>query len=146
MCDFCALSPEQRKALLQKWRHMLKEDGSLLLDVYSLDAFEKMKEMATYEHRLQNGFWSEEDYYGFLNTYTYPDAKVVLDKYTIIEKNRTWCVYNWLQYFSLDSLAKELNDCGFDITESLSDVAGSPHTENSDEFAIVARKQKELLA
>jgi SAM-dependent methyltransferase len=140
MCDFCALSPEQRRMLLQKFNHILKEDGSILFDVYSLNAFDKRDEIATYEYKQLDGFWSNEDYYGFLNTFKYSEDKVILDKYTIIEKTLTWEVYNWLQYFSLDSLATELHGCGFQISEILSDVTGSPYSEDSDEFAIIARK------
>ena len=33
-CDFCALSPSQRKTLLGKFRKFLKSGGSILLDVH----------------------------------------------------------------------------------------------------------------
>ena len=48
MCDFCALSPEQRKALLKKFQSIVKPEGSVLLDVYSLNSFNQRKESATY--------------------------------------------------------------------------------------------------
>ena len=38
MCDFCALSPEQRKEMLSKFHSLLKPGGSVLLDVYSLNS------------------------------------------------------------------------------------------------------------
>jgi len=41
MCDFCALSPTQRMGLAEKFRTMLKPNGAVLLDVYSLSAFEQ---------------------------------------------------------------------------------------------------------
>ena len=34
MCDFCALSPTQRKGILSKFHRILKPSGSVLLDVY----------------------------------------------------------------------------------------------------------------
>jgi 2-polyprenyl-3-methyl-5-hydroxy-6-metoxy-1,4-benzoquinol methylase len=43
MCDFCALSPEQRKEMLSKFHSLLKPDGSVLLDVYSLNGFNQKK-------------------------------------------------------------------------------------------------------
>lgn len=141
MCDFCALSPKQRNLLLQKFHHILNEGGSILLDVYSHNAFNKRTEITSYEHNQLDGFWSEEDYYGFLNIYKYLEEKVVLDKYTIIEKNRSWQVYNWLQYFNHDSLNKELQSCGFYISESFADVCGSSYSEESDEFAVILKKQ-----
>ncbi|MEE4311827.1 MAG: methyltransferase domain-containing protein, partial [candidate division KSB1 bacterium] len=85
MCDFCALSPAQRRGILKKFHKILKPNGSVLLDVYSLSAFEQRQEVAAYELNQLNGFWSPNRYYGFLNTFVYDEEKVVLDKYTIIE-------------------------------------------------------------
>jgi 2-polyprenyl-3-methyl-5-hydroxy-6-metoxy-1,4-benzoquinol methylase len=89
MCDFCALSPAQRKGILRKFHKILKTGGSVLLDVYSRMAFDQREEVATYEMNLLNGFWSPNKYYGFLNTFKYYNGKIVLDKYTIVESERT---------------------------------------------------------
>ncbi|VEN72571.1 Class I SAM-dependent methyltransferase [Candidatus Desulfarcum epimagneticum] len=138
MCDFCALSPGQRKTMLSKFRSLLKPEGALLLDVYSLNSFNRREESATYEFNQLNGFWSPDDYYGFVNTFKYENEKVALDKYTLIEANRKRVVYNWLQYFSEDSLKKEFEENGFRVDALYSDVAGKPLTPDSDEIAIVA--------
>ncbi len=140
MCDFCALSPAQRKTLLKKFNNFLKPGGSVLLDVYSLNAYDKREEKATYEHNLLNGFWSSEKYYGFLNIFKYKKERVILDKYTIIERIRTRVVYNWLQYFSISSLNKLFQNNGFRIEEFYSDIAGKAYSPESDEIAIVAQK------
>ncbi len=65
---------------------------------------------------------------------------MILDKYTIIEESRTRVVYNWLQYFSKDSLRNEFEENGFKVEESYSDVAGKTFTPESLEIAIVAKK------
>jgi len=140
MCDFCALSPAQRKKMLTKFRMFLEPGGSVLLDVYSLNAFEQREEAAMYEANLQNGFWSPNKYYEFLNTFKYEGEKVVLDKYTLIEADRTRTVYNWLQYFSPETLEDEFVTCGFKIENFYSDVAGAPFDSKNDEFAVVAKK------
>ena len=140
MCDYCALSPIQRRIMLTRFKNLLKANGEVLLDVYSLNAFDQKEQVSTYEHRQLDGFWSKEDYYGFLNTFKYEEEKVILDKYTIIEKARTWTVYNWLQYFSPDALRKEFEVNEFKMEEFYSDVAGKPFNSKSTEFAIVARK------
>jgi cyclopropane fatty-acyl-phospholipid synthase-like methyltransferase len=140
MCDFCALSPGQRKTMLSKFRSLLKPEGSLLLDVYSLNSFNRREESATYEFNQLNGFWSPDDYYGFVNTFKYESEKVVLDKYTIIEETRKRTVYNWLQYFSKDSLRNEFEENGFKVEALYSDVTGEPLTSDSAEIAIVAVK------
>lgn len=140
MCDFCALSTTQRKGILKKFHSILKPGGYVLIDAYSLSAFDKREEAATYEENLLNGFWSPNKYYGFLNTFKYVNEKVVLDKYTIVEAERTRCVYNWLQYFAPEELKKAFMEAGFKVDSLYSDVAGKPYDQNTCEFAIVASR------
>lgn len=137
-CDLCALSPEQRRIMLSKFASLLKPDGSVLLDVFSLAAYDQREESSSHEYRLMGGFWSADDYYGFSNTFKYDGEKVILDKYTIIEKSRTWEVYNWLQYFSLESLKKAFRESGLKIVETYANVAGDPYRSDSAEIAVVA--------
>ena len=140
MCDFCALSPAQRKKILKKFHRILKPGGSVLLDVYSLSAFEQREEVATYEINQLDGFWSPNKYYGFLNTFKYDEEKVVLDKYTIIELDRTRKVYNWLQYFGPEDLEREFIEADFSIKGLYSGVAGTPYDRKSIEFAVIANR------
>jgi len=140
MCDYCALSPEQRKIMLSKFYSLLKSDGLALLDVYSLSSFNQKEESATYEFNQLNSFWSPGDYYCFVNTFKYEGEKVILDKYTIIEESRKRIVFNWLQYFSKESLKKEFEENGFKVVEIYSDVAGKPFDIESTEIAIVVKK------
>ncbi len=142
MCDFCALGPLQRRLLLDKFKKILKPRGSVLLDVYSLKAFDGWEEKAIYEAGLLNGFWSADKYYGFLNTFKYEKEKVVLDKYTIIEPDRTRTIYNWFQCYSRETLRKEFEECGLGIEGFYSDVAGSPFDPYSNEFAVTARRRE----
>lgn len=139
-CDFCALSPAQRATLLAKFYTFLKPGGSVLLDVHSLNVFNSREEVATYERNQLDNFWSADEYYGFLNTFKYDEEKVTLDKYTIIEATRTRVVYNWLQYFSQDSLRQEFEEQGFTVEEFYSDVAGQAFHAESADMAIVAKK------
>ena len=140
MCDFCVLSPEQRKTMLSKFHSLLKPGGSVLLDVYSLNSFNQKEESASYELNQLNGFWSPEDYYCFVNTFKYEKEKVTLDKYTIIEESRKRVVYNWLQHYSKGALIKEFEENGFKVEGLYSDVAGKAITPESKEIAIAAKK------
>jgi SAM-dependent methyltransferase len=140
MCDLCALSPAQRNKMLNKFYTILEPGGWVLLDVYSLTAFEEHEETAMYRANLLDGFWSPDKYYGFLNTFKYESEKVVVDKYTIVEKTRTRTVYNWFQYYSPEALEKEFAECGFTIENLYSDVAGSSFDPRNKVFAVVARK------
>ena len=140
MCDYCALSPEQRKKMLLKFHTLLKPGGSVLLDVYSLNSFNQKEESATYELNHLNSFWSPDDYYCFINTFKYDKERVILDKYTIIERARKRFVYNWLQYFSEDSLRNEFEESGFKVEALYSDVSGTPLNSDSTEIALIAKK------
>jgi SAM-dependent methyltransferase len=137
MCDFCALSPEQRAALLIKYKELLSEGGRIVLDVYSLSAFADKKEEAFYEKNQLNGFWSAEPYFAFVSSFKYEEEKVSLDKYTIIEKGRQREVYNWLQYFTPQSLEHEAHAAGLEVEAVYADVAGNQFDSSAPEFAVV---------
>jgi hypothetical protein len=62
---------------------------------------------------------------------------VILDKHTIIEESRIRTVYNWLQNFSCESLGQELEDCGFEVEEFYSDIAGKPYDAESMDSDLV---------
>ena len=137
MCDFCALSPNQRKILLGKFTNLLKPNGKVLLDVYSLNYFIQKDELSTYKLNQMNNFWSPGDYYCFINSFKYNDIKVTLDKYTIIKKKRIRIVYNWLQYFSLESLKKEFEENNFIIDNTYSDTPLYPPSDESFQSNII---------
>ena len=140
-CDFCALSPSQRKQLLGIFHKILKEDGSILLDVHALNAFSNKKEVAGYAFNYMSHFWSSEDYFCFYNTFLYEEEKVSLDKYTIIKQDSTNIIYNWLQYYSKEAIIREFKENNFKVKEIYSDVAGTAYHSESNDMAIVAKKQ-----
>ena len=106
--------------------------------MYSLNFFNQKDELSTYELNYLDNFWSPDDNYCFINSIKYDDVKVTLDKYTIIEKNRKRVVYNWLQYFSVESLKKEFEENDLIIDDIYSDVSGNDYNSESLEFAVVA--------
>lgn len=139
MFDFCALTRDQRKKLLSKFRSILKEGGSIFFDVLSGNSYHKKDEAAFYEHRQLGGFWSALDYYAFVNTFKYEDEMVVLDKYTIIEESKTYEVYNWLKHYTLEDIKKELEEAGLTVEDTYSDMTGREYTEDSDTIAVIAK-------
>ena len=143
MCDFCALSPAQRQRMLTKFRSILKPSGRVVLDVFSLVAFDQWVESSRYEMNLLNGFWSPEPYYGFLNTFKYEEEKVTLDKYTIVGRAKMWNIYNWLAHFSAESLSREFREAGLAIDQVYADVAGKPYDAQASKFAVIANKAQE---
>ena len=138
-CDFCVLSPPQRQTLLTRFRTFLEPGGAILLDVHSVDWFAGVEEQQTYEYSAGDGFWSADPHYVFLNRFKYEAEQLYLDKYTIVERTRTWEIYNWLQSFDLASLAAEFGANGFEIVEHYANVSGDAYQPGTPEIAIVAR-------
>jgi SAM-dependent methyltransferase len=137
-CDFCALGPGQRLRLLSTVRTLLKPGGYFLFDVWSLAAFDASRESATYTPMLDDGFWSPHPYFGFRNSFRYEAEKVTLDRYEIVEENRTSVFLNWLQHFDHTTLIAELEAAGLRCNRLFGDVAGAPYDPSAYGFAIVA--------
>ncbi len=138
-CDFCPLSPQQRKLLLGKIRENLKPDGVLVFDVASTKSFENFSEHSSFAPNYMDGFWSGNEYFTFHQRHRYEDEKVSLDHYTIVEELRTWSVYNWLQYFTAESIDAELSANGFKMVELVNGFG----VEENDEatFAVIAKRR-----
>lgn len=140
MCDFCALSSTQRGTMLKKFAGLLADHGRLVVDVYSLRAFADKQEGLVCEKNQLNGFWSANPYFGFAASFKYVDEKVSLDRYTIVEKDRQREIYNWLQYFTPESLEREALAAGLQVDELYGDVAGNPYAADATEFAVVMKR------
>jgi len=140
MWDFCALAPNQRAHMLAKFSESLADDGRIVLDVYSLNEYANKIEGYHYEKNQLNGLWSSAPYYAFVSSFKYEAEKVSLDKYTIIEESRRREVYNWLQYFTPETLQHEAQSAGLHIDELYSDVTGKPYDTESTEFAAVLKR------
>ncbi len=90
---------------------------------------------------LMDGFWSSQRYHGFLHTFIYQQESVSLDKYDIIEADRSRTIYNWLQHFSPASLKPELAISRFVVDEIVGDLTGSALVPDPTEFCVVTSAQ-----
>ncbi|MEO1248976.1 MAG: class I SAM-dependent methyltransferase [Pseudomonadota bacterium] len=139
-CDLCALSPERRQTLYGQVRQSLKPGGQFVLDVFSHPQFEELTEASSVEHRLMGGFWAPGDYYGFKKTFLYPDRRLSLDRYLIVESHQIRELFNWLQYFDPHGICEELADAGFETHAVVDALSGEPWQGSPREFAVIARK------
>jgi len=138
--DFCVLSPQQRRSLLERIRVMLRPGGHLVFDVFSRPQFGQAAEEFRCERRLMNGFWAEGDYFGFKVTHLYPEQHLTLDRYLIVEPARVRDIYNWMQYFTPDEIKAELNDAGFTVAEIFDLESGKRWMERAAPFGVLARR------
>jgi len=136
--DICALPPDQRGRLFRRIRELLRPGGVLVLDAFSEEQFRQRRESATYDSELMDGFWAAEPYFGFATTFLYPELMLALDRYLIVENDRSWEVFNWLQYFTPQILGSELVDAGFSVRPPLDMVSGNAWQGGSREFALIA--------
>lgn len=136
-CDLCPLSPAQRKVLLGRVRSSLSPGGVFVFDVASTRAFEGMSEHGTFGRNYMDGFWSASDYFAFHNAYQYEDASVSLDHFAIVEEKGIWEVYNWMQYFTPESIEAELRANGFEMIEIVSGF-GAEEADGKT-FGVIAR-------
>lgn len=139
-CDYCALSPSQRKELLSKVHKALVPGGSFLFDVFNLQAFTSRQENSEIAPRLMDGFWAPDDYIGMRQTWKYEDEQVILDKYDIFREDGHFSIYNWLQYFDIETLKAQLDAAGFAFAACHADVAGTPLPAAVDTFAVTVVK------
>lgn len=140
MRDFCVLDPGQRQRMLRKFASILKPGGCVLLDVDSFASFDAREECATYGPQQLDGFWSNQPYYGFLNTFKYEKEKLVLDKYVVVEPDRQRTICNWMQCFSPDTLAEECTAAGLTMDSLHGSIAGDEYDPDATSFAAILRK------
>lgn len=138
-CDLCVLSPRRRQVIYKKVRQALRPGGIFLFDVLSNRAFDTLKETSAFGQQFMGGFWAKGDYFAFQNTFKYDAEKLMLDQYTVIEKSRTWQVFNWMQYFTASDITSELEQNGFGMVEISMDFANVDNCRDGSHFGIIAK-------
>ncbi|MBN2177440.1 MAG: methyltransferase domain-containing protein [Demequinaceae bacterium] len=139
--DYCALGPAQRHSLLSKVAASLRPDGAILFDVQAASVFGDREEYVQVEENLQEGFFSPHPYTGTQEVFLYQEDRLVLERYTIEEEDRTRVFFNWNQFLTPGEVEAEMNRAGLRLEEVLGDVAGGAYEPSSAwEYAVVARR------
>lgn len=110
---FGVLSPQERARLLVIVRRALKSSGAFIFDVLN----EAILESKTFgrDWKAENaGFWSNKPYLVLLEAFHYPEEKVMLDQYIVIDDTSSYNIYySWHHYFAPKDLKAELEKSGF---------------------------------
>lgn len=138
--DFCTMSKQKRKRLLSRIHSMLNPGGVFALDVASVGAFDAKEEQLTIEQNYMNGFWGPEDYVCLHRTVLYPDSRVSLDHYLVVEPESQWQIYNWLQHYTTAGITRELEEAGFGVETLAGSLAGEALSQDSTAIAAIAKK------
>jgi len=139
-CDFCVLSPRQKKTFLTMVRDSLEAGGYFLLDVFSLNFYNQAEASNSWSLNAEGGFWSPEEYVELYSLFKYEKEKVLLHKYTVLEEATRRESFNWLQCYDRETIAKLFESEGFTVREIYSDVSGKTFDEGSPEIALVLEK------
>lgn len=140
-CDYGALAPADRSKLLFNIWNSLKNGGMLLLDVFSHYKFDQFKEEQYWSLHENGGFWSRDSYAAIGRNLKYPN-RVTLEQTTVITEEKIATYNIWHQFFTAESLIKEVSAAGFTVKGIYNDVSGESGTEESQTIAILLEKQK----
>lgn len=138
--DYCALAPQRRARLLGRIHDMLDPGGLLALDLAGPGAFDAVEDTIVIEDRLMDGFFAPGDYVGVHRTDVYEDEAVSLDRFAVFEPDDAWMIWNWVQYFTPESIAAELADAGFMLRAVTGGLDGTPLDDDSPTLGVIAEK------
>lgn len=139
--DYCALPPDRRAPLPARTRSALRDGGRFVFDVAGAGRFSGITESSVTADHLMDGFWSDRPYTGTHERWTYPDLRLVLDRYTIEDGRPTRQFWNWMHCLTAEIVAAELAAAGFEVSAVVGDVTGRPRDPDGDAFAVVARRR-----
>lgn len=138
-CDYGALSKNKRKKLLEKVFASLKNKGKFIIDVFSINKFNKFIEKDTWEYSKGNNFWTKDESI-ILNTNKKYENNISLER-TIVITDEEIKKYNiWHKYFSMEDIFSEVKSVGFNNIEIFLDVSGREYCEKGDTIAIIGEK------
>lgn len=138
--DFCALSPAQRAGLLRAAARALVPDGAFVMDVTAAARFASQQPFEEQGHDLDGGFWAPSPYEGLHERWTYPDLRLVLDRYTIDDGASVRQFWNWTHCLTPAEVTTELARAGFARPELFGDLTGAPFDPDGRTFAVVAQR------
>jgi SAM-dependent methyltransferase len=139
--DFCPLSPQQRKQLLQNISRALKPNGKFVLDVTTRECRKKHGNQNKW-YAAESGFWKPGPHLVFEEGFDYPEQSIWLDQYNVIEADGTVSVYrNWFQDYNPETITDELSRGGFSVESIWGDLTGQPYIPDSEWIGLITHKK-----
>lgn len=139
--DYSALSPDQRATLLRRTHAALRPGGRFAMDVTAPARFALVTPEVVSARNLDDGFWATRPYDGVHETFTYPQHRLVLDRYTITAHGSTRLYWNWMACLTPAEVRDEVVAAGFEPPAVFGDITGGLYDPASPTFAIVAVRE-----
>lgn len=139
--DLCVLPDDDRDLLLRKVHKALKPDGYFAFDVTTRIHREK-NGLKNRWYAAESGFWKPGPHLVLETGFDYPEENIYLDQYLVIEESGKLSVYrNWFHDYSLEEIVEVLNNHGFSVKKTWSNLTGTQYQENSEWIGIIAKKK-----
>ncbi|WP_141432466.1 bifunctional 2-polyprenyl-6-hydroxyphenol methylase/3-demethylubiquinol 3-O-methyltransferase UbiG [Bacillus sp. 03113] len=138
--DYCVLTPENRKKLLQKVYDSLNSNGYFIFDV-STPTHRKKVRLQNSWYYSEGGFWKGSKHLVLEQGFNY-DGDLHLDQFIVIEHDGTTSIYrNWFQDFTKKTILNEIEtNTSFNVENIWSDLKGTPYDNSTDWIGIVCKK------
>lgn len=139
-CDYGALSPNERRRLLETLHRALRHEGVLILDVFAHAHYKNASDCSRWEAVSHGAFWRPDAYICLAQNTLYP-PNVILDRYLVLSASGTKSYNVWTTCFDTATLQGEANAAGFDTVSVAADLTGAPPVETSETLAFVLRNK-----
>jgi len=138
---YCVFSPENRKKILRNVHRGLKTGGLVLFDVLSEANYDNFEENLMWSVSHGDSPMSDKEHLVLYASIKYPNHVSLARNILVFEDGKIVNYNYWNQHFSIDSLAKEVNEAGFTLEKVYAAVNGGDYIADSDSFAVVLKKQ-----
>ena len=138
--DFCVLSKNNRKIMLEKIYKALRAGGKFIFDVSTIKNL-MTKESRTWDYHPDGCFSNEKPHICFNSYYYYDEDETNLTQTIIMTEDNCDCFHIWHHHFTEEKLISELNSAGFVNNELYADIAGRKYImKESDSITVAATK------
>ncbi|HHY65046.1 MAG TPA: class I SAM-dependent methyltransferase [Clostridiaceae bacterium] len=139
-CDYGALTPDERKALLSKIHRALKPDGLFIFDVFTERTHTGKCDNTSWTYYENGGFWCGKPHLCLEAEYYFEKNTVRVNKTVIVTEENIREFMIWDTAFNKHTLLDEVNPFRFQLLGIYDDVCGSKYTGESDTLCLVLKK------
>ena len=133
--ELCTFSNDMRDRFLNLIHRALKKDGVFIFDVST--RVQRMRHgLKSGWYMSEGGFWNPGMHLVLEQGYDYPEEKVWLDQYIVIDDQRMKVYRNWFHDYSLDSIKSIISAAGFKTRYVWNDLIGSDFYDGGDWIAL----------
>lgn len=132
-------SSSKRKILLKKIYNLLENKGILILDVPSINYYNKLNEIKLWDYFPISNNLMEEEFLSLFNLEKYGDG-LLLNQTIYLFEDSSITIFDWLQHFDIEDIRAEINQAGFTIISETENISGSKYDSNSGSIAIICQK------